>query len=108
MIVAFRETQAPMPPVYAGPIPSLARRVGMACVPAKREVALGHPHSSSDRKRVGLGNLTSAGHLRTQRRVSPAEPRGEARISASLAGTGAIAPLLTEHGAPWKPRGSVA
>ncbi len=37
MIVAFRETQARMPPVYAGPIPSLARRVGMACVPAKRE-----------------------------------------------------------------------
>ncbi len=37
MIVAFRETQAQMRPVYAGPIPSLAHRVGMACVPAKRE-----------------------------------------------------------------------
>ncbi len=34
MIVAFRETQARMPPVYGGPIPSLARWVGMACVPA--------------------------------------------------------------------------
>ncbi len=40
MIVAFRETQAPMPPVYAGPIPSLARRVGMVCVPAKREAPI--------------------------------------------------------------------